>query len=87
LLDRLADGARDRNHFQSFVRSATALGRLSALAIALVTPGILLAHLFFQPEFVQHFLQSRAGWTIVAIALGLELLGALWLYRLLKIEL
>ena len=86
LLDRLAIGTRDHNQFRAFVRSATALGRTSAIVIGLSTPVILLAYGVIQPDFATLFFQSTYGWTVVAIALGLDLIGVLWLLRLLKIE-
>jgi tight adherence protein B len=86
LLDRLASSARDRNHFYGFVRSATALGRLSAFAIALITPAVLVIYCFFQPNYAQTMLNSRTGLTMIGIALALEIVGGIWLYRLQKIE-
>lgn len=86
LLDRLASSARDRNHFHGFIRSATALGRLSAFAIALMTPGILIVYCYYQPNYAQTMLQTRIGLTMIGTALGLEIIGIIWLYRLLKIE-
>jgi tight adherence protein B len=86
LLDRLATGTRDHNQFRTFVRSATALGRTSAIVIGLSTPVILLAYAIIQPDFATLFFQSTYGWSVVAIALGLDLIGVVWLFRLLKIE-
>jgi tight adherence protein B len=86
LLDRLALSARDHNQFRAYVRSATALGRTSAIVIGLSTPIILLGYAIIQPDFATLFFQSLYGWTIVAVALGLDLIGVLWLFRLLKIE-
>ena len=86
VLDRLASSARDRNHFHGYVRSATALGRLSAFAIALMTPGVLLVYCFFQPNYAQTMLRTSTGLTMVGIAIGLEIVGGIWLYRLQKID-
>ena len=86
LLDRLASSARDHNQFRTYVRSATALGRTSAIVIGLSTPVILLGYAIVQPDFATLFFQSLYGWTVVAIALGLDLIGVLWLLRLLKID-
>jgi tight adherence protein B len=86
LLDRLATGTRDHNQFRTFVRSATALGRTSAIVIGLSTPVILLAYGIIQPDFATLFFQSTYGWSVVGIALGLDLIGVIWLLQLLKIE-
>ncbi len=86
LLDRLAAGARDRNQFHGYVRSATALGRISALAIAVIAPGVVVIYSLFQPDYAQIMLQTRTGLTLIGAALALELLGCIWLYRLQRIE-
>jgi tight adherence protein B len=86
LLDRLAAGARDRNQFRNYFLSATAYGRVMAIALALAAPLLLLAYAIFQPDFSRPFFQSVTGWTTVAVVACLELIGALWLFSLLKIE-
>ncbi|MBX9677551.1 MAG: type II secretion system F family protein [Gemmataceae bacterium] len=86
LLERLAVGTREHNQFRSYVRSSTALGRISAICIAAATPLFLLGYAFWQPEFGTAFFQSQQGWMLTCVCLGVELAGGVWLYRLLKIE-
>lgn len=86
MLERFAVSTRERNQFRGYVKSATALGRLTAMGIGLVTPFILLIYAIYQPDYTIGFFQSAQGWALVALATGMELLGAIWLYRLLKIE-
>jgi tight adherence protein B len=86
LLDRLAASTRDRNHFRGHFRTATALGRVTAIFIGLMTPLLLLAYAIFQPDIVRAFFESPNGWTAVALALGLQVIGIIWLYRLLRVE-
>lgn len=86
LLERLALSARDRNQFRSYVRTATALGRTSAICIGMATPIILLGYAIVQPEYCFSFFQSTYGWTMVGVALTLDVVGGIWLYFLLRIE-
>jgi tight adherence protein B len=86
LLDRLAAATRDRNQFRNYFLAATALGRATAVALALAAPALVLAYAIFQPSFAVPFFQSRAGLTTLGIGLGLELIGAFWLYKLLSLE-
>ena len=86
LLERLAASTRDHNQFRGHLRSVTALGRISSGCIALATPLILVTYAIYQPEYTEAFFQSRPGWTTVGIALGLELVGVVWLHRILKVE-
>jgi tight adherence protein B len=86
LLDRLAAATRDRNQFRNHFLAATALGRVTAIALALGAPLLALAYALWQPTFALPFFQSSAGLITLVIALGLELLGAFWLYRLLRFD-
>lgn len=86
LLDRVAAGARERNEFRGYLRAATALGRVTALCIAAAVPLILLVYLFVQPEYSQNFLRMPAGAAIAAAAFLMEIVGLVWIYRILKID-
>ena len=86
LLDRVAAGARDRNQFRGHLRSVTALGRVASLAIAAAPPVFLMVYLLARPEYTVAFFRSPVGWAIVAGAMLVELIGLLWIFRVLKIE-
>jgi tight adherence protein B len=83
-LDRLATSVRDRNQYRGYFRSATALGRISAIAIGAAVPLIFLGYALFQPEYALRFFESAAGITMLITAFALEIIGVLWLYALLK---
>jgi tight adherence protein B len=84
LLDRLATGVRDRVQFQGHFRAATAMGRVTAIALGAAVPCIFLWYVLFQPETVQIFVNTPGGIGMLATAFGLEIVGVIWLYRLLK---
>jgi tight adherence protein B len=86
ILDRLAAGTRDRNQFRGHLASATAQGRITAVFLGLFGPVVLLVYALAQPTHVQAFFHSPTGWLAVALALVLEVIGTIWLYRLLRIE-
>lgn len=86
LLDRLAAGTRDRNHFRGYFRTATALGRVTAIFIGVMTPLMLLGYAIFQPDHVRAFFESPQGWTAIGVAAALQIIGIIWLYRLLRME-
>lgn len=86
LLDRLAASTRDRNHFRGYFRTATALSRVTAIAIGAMTPALLLYYAIFPPEHVLAFFQSSSGWTALAVAGVLQLIGVVWMYRLLRVQ-
>jgi tight adherence protein B len=86
MLDRLAASVRDRNQFRGHFRTATALSRVTAIFIGLMTPLLLLYYALFPPDHVRAFFESPSGWTAVAVAGALQIIGILWLLRLLRVE-
>jgi tight adherence protein B len=86
LLDRLAASVRDRNQFRGYFRAATALGRITGVALACIAPVIFIGYLFWQPEYITRFASSPAGMNALAAALMLEIIGILWLWFLLQID-
>lgn len=86
LLDKLAASTRDRNQYQGYFRSATALGRASAIAIGAAVPVLFLGYLFFEPTYAYRFFESATGLALLGTAFGLEVVGALWLWWLLRVD-
>jgi len=86
LLDRVASSTRDRNLFRGYVLAATALSRITGFSIALAPPLLFLGYFFWQPEYIVDFTQSPLGMRALWTALGLELVGAAWMYYLLRID-
>ena len=84
LLDRVAASTRDRTTFRGFVQAATALARITGFFIAAAAPVLFIAYMFLQPAFISTFLQSPAGIRALWIALGLEVIGLIWMYYLLR---
>jgi tight adherence protein B len=86
LLERLADSVRDRNLYLGQFYAATAQSRVVALAIGSAAPIILVVYALSEPEHIQTFFNSRSGWAVLMGCALLEILGVLWLYRILKVE-
>ena len=89
LLDRLAVTTRDRNQFEGQYRAATVLGRYSSGFIAAMVSLILIYFFFFQREWALRFFDTTYGYTGVALfttAIGLELIGILLLFWLLRYD-
>jgi tight adherence protein B len=86
MLDRVAAGTRDRNQFRSYFRTATTLSRVTAVFIGGAIPALLIYYVLAQPEHIGNFLRSPLGLLMIGISLGLEIIGAVWLYLLLRVE-
>lgn len=84
VLERLAQVIRDRLNSRRQLRATTAAGRASAVFIALVTPGVFLYFLFFRPDYTAEMLGTTLGQTMLMFAALLEIVGLIWMARLLR---
>jgi tight adherence protein B len=86
LLDRVAASTRDRNQFRGYVRAATALARITGIAVAAAAPLLFVGYALWQPEFITRFTDSVGGVRALTVAAVLEVLGIIWLYFLLRFD-
>jgi tight adherence protein B len=86
LLDRLAAGARDRNQFRGQFWASTAQGRITSVALAAAAPLLLIGYALFQPDFVQSFVQDSRGIALLIGVAILQIIGIIWIYRILKVD-
>jgi tight adherence protein B len=85
-LERMAGVLRERITYHRQIRAATAAGRFSATAIAAAGP-LLFAYMFiFQYEYANRLVTLPLGQTLLAVAVTLEVLGLIWVARLLDTE-
>jgi len=83
-LDRAATLARDESELEEEVSALTAQGRTSALVLALLAPCGLLFFLVANPAGARAFVSDPRGELLLSVALLLEGLGSLWLWRLVR---
>jgi tight adherence protein B len=86
LLDRWAGSTRDRNQFRGYFRAATALARITAGALMLAAPLMLVGYWMLQPDYLIRFAQSTSGMIALGVVAGLEVLGAVWVFFLTRID-
>jgi tight adherence protein B len=83
-LERLSAVIRDRMAYRRQLRSVTSAGRFSAAIITLLAP-LLFVYLFvFQPEYGQALWQDPLGRSMLIYAAISELIGLIWVMRILK---
>ena len=83
-LERLSEVIRDRIAYHRQLKSVTAAGRFSALMIAAVGP-LLFGYMFFvQPEYGGKLLADSTGRLLLAAAVVSEVIGTVWILRLIK---
>lgn len=86
ILENIGTVIRGRFRFQRRVKTLSAEGRLSAWILMLVPFGLFLLIYFTTPDYLSILVKSAQGHQLVAISFGLMLAGALWIRRLLRIE-
>jgi tight adherence protein B len=84
LTERMAHASRDRQDVRNHLLAVTAGSRLSAwgMVIGSVLAVAILASL--EPEYIQTFVTHTKGPWLVAAAIVLQLIGALWVWRILR---
>ena len=80
----MSKAAHDKSDVRNHVLAMTAGSRLSA--IGMVVAAILAAALltWMEPDYVEAFWTNPKGPYLIATAIGLQLLGAIWVWRILK---
>jgi tight adherence protein B len=86
LLDRLAASIREQNQFRAFFRSATALGRLSAIFIAAAGPLFFIAYALMEPEYARFFFTSQVGILTMIMVVAVEAIGLVWMWNIIRLE-
>ncbi len=84
LTERMAHSARDRQEMRGHTMAATAGSRLSAVGMvigALIAMTILA---WLEPDYVAKFAEHPMGPPLVAIAVGLFLVGTFWVWRVVR---
>lgn len=83
-LDRLASVIRDRLSYQRQFLAATGASRVATLLIALTGPLVFAYMLVFQPDYIGQFFQLAGGYTMLATAVVLQVVGLAWIVSLLR---
>jgi len=84
VLDRLAETIRDRISFLGRVKAQTVASRATAVLMLLLPPFILGFFVFRDPDYFRNLLNSDWGLGTLLTAFGLQVVGSLWVLRILK---
>jgi tight adherence protein B len=83
-LERLSGVIRDRLSYKRQFKAATGSGRISTMLIGIAGPLIALYLLVFQRDYFNKFFDSFPGQLMLLTAVLLQIIGFIWIYRLLK---
>jgi tight adherence protein B len=86
LAQRLAQSARDRSEFQGHVRAVTAGSRLSVLGLTFGTLLALGALASLRPEYLLAYRDHPMAPVLLGTAAALQLVGILWVWRILRVS-
>jgi tight adherence protein B len=86
LLTTVANTLRDREQLRRQVRVLSAEGRLSAWILGLLPVAFAGFLAVTQPEYLAPLLQDPLGWVLLGLGVALVGVGAIWLSRVVKVE-
>lgn len=86
LAHRLASSARDRAEFHGHARAVTAGSRLSLIGLTVGTLVALGLLAWIRPEYVRAFVDHELGPTVLLISACLQVVGLLWVWRIIKVQ-
>lgn len=86
ILDNIGDTIRERVRIKGDVRTLTSQGRISGLVIALIPPGIGVILTMLNPNYLVSMFTTRIGLIIIGISAFMELLGIMFIRKIVKIE-
>jgi tight adherence protein B len=84
LTERMSKAAHDKSDVRNHILAMTAGSRLSA--VGMVIAGIVALGLlsWMEPEYVEVFVKSPKGPYLIATAIVLQVIGGIWVWRILK---
>lgn len=84
VLERLSQTLRDRMQFYGRLKAATAASRATAILMIILPPAIILFFVLRDNQYLTELLDSKWGFRITITAIILEVIGALWVLRILR---
>ncbi len=84
LTERMSKAAHDRQDIRNHMLAVTAGSRLSAIGMVLAGIIALVVLGWLEPQYVETFLNHPKGPWLLAASIGLQIIGGIWLWRILK---
>jgi tight adherence protein B len=84
LTERMSKAAHDRQDIRNHMLAVTAGSRLSAIGMVLAGIIALIVLGWLEPQYVETFLNHPKGPWLLATSIGLQIVGGIWVWRILK---
>lgn len=86
LTERLSHAARERQEFHGHLNAVTAGSRLSAFGLVIGSIIAMGSLAWMEPDYVSAFYYNDMGPTLLLCAIGLQMAGVIWVWRILKVN-
>lgn len=86
VLDNVASTMRERERLRGEIRTLTAQGRLTGIIVGALPIGLGLLFYIINPDYMSVLFSTTAGRVLLATAVGLELVGALLIRKIIAID-
>jgi tight adherence protein B len=86
ILDNLAHVVRERFKVQRQVRVHTAHGRFTAFVLLSLPPGLAIILMFINPNHMEPLFHEKMGQMMLGAASVMQLIGFIWIRKVIKIE-
>jgi tight adherence protein B len=86
VLDRVADGVRERAELRRELHALTAQARLSRWVVSLLPPAVLGVVEIVNPDYLRPLFKTTGGMVMLAVAVGMLILGSLVMRKMTEIE-
>ena len=82
ILNSVASSIEARHQLEALIRALSAEGKLSALILLLLPPGLYVAMRLLNPDYAEKLTDNPIGWGMLAVAVTLVLMGMVWIKKL-----
>ena len=86
ILDKLAYVIRERFKLRGRIRAISAHGKMTGIALTCIPIGVAVMMFFVNPEYIKFFFEDDLGNTMMAAAIGFQILGYLIIKKIVTIE-
>lgn len=86
LLNRVAETIREREYLERQVLTLSAEGRLSVWILGGLPPGFMLYLMMANPKYLSPLFSQTIGWVMIGTMVVLEVVGVLWMKKLVKVD-
>ncbi len=86
LLDTVAETMSSRTRLRREVKALTAEGRMSAMVLGIMPPGLMVAFYVTSPGYMDPLFEKRPGQIMLGLGAALMIGGFVWMQKMIKVD-